>query len=100
MVTPEDNQKAENKSETSTIAAESILRRQKLKAAAGRLSVRDISFPTVNVIHVFFVAGRHPHSTSYVSWNVGETSRREAEIRADELRGHPCFVVYVLYIRF
>lgn len=35
---PEDDGKAENKSETSTIAAESILRRQKLKTAAGRLS--------------------------------------------------------------
>jgi len=35
----EDDRKAENRSEAaSTIAAESILRRQKLKAAAGRLS--------------------------------------------------------------
>ncbi|KAH9981375.1 hypothetical protein BGW80DRAFT_329636 [Lactifluus volemus] len=37
MPTIEDG-KAENKSETSTIAAESILRRKKLKTAAGRLS--------------------------------------------------------------
>jgi len=34
----EDNGKAEDKSEASTGAAESILRRQKLKIAAGRIS--------------------------------------------------------------
>jgi len=38
-IVPEDDRKAENKSEVaSTIAAESILRRQKIKTAAGRLS--------------------------------------------------------------
>jgi hypothetical protein len=64
MVTPEDSQKAENKSETSTIVAESILRRQKLKAAAGRLSVRG---------HIFSDRERHsrvfrrrPSSSLYV----------------------------------
>jgi hypothetical protein len=43
----EDNDKAENKSVPSTSSAESILRRQKLKTAAGRLSVRrrTISHP-------------------------------------------------------
>jgi len=35
---PEDGGKAENRSETSTVAAGSIRRRQKLKSAAGRLS--------------------------------------------------------------
>jgi hypothetical protein len=37
---PEDNGKAESKSVASTSSTESILRRQKLKTAAGRLSVR------------------------------------------------------------
>jgi hypothetical protein len=42
---PEDDRKAENKSEVaSTIAAESILRRQKIKTAADRLSVRGHIF--------------------------------------------------------
>ncbi|KAI0005951.1 hypothetical protein BJV74DRAFT_7974 [Russula compacta] len=41
---PKDNGKTENKSETSTVAAESILRRQKLKTAADRLSVRKHTF--------------------------------------------------------
>jgi hypothetical protein len=40
MIFPEGDDKAENKSVTSTSSAESILRRQKLKTAAGRLSVR------------------------------------------------------------
>jgi len=35
---PEDNGKAENMSVASTSSAESILRREKLKTAAGRLS--------------------------------------------------------------
>ncbi|KAH9966582.1 hypothetical protein BC827DRAFT_677972 [Russula dissimulans] len=35
---PEDGRKAENRSETSTLASGSIRRRQKLKSAAGRLS--------------------------------------------------------------
>ncbi|KAH9997632.1 hypothetical protein BJV77DRAFT_1065238 [Russula vinacea] len=39
-IVPEDNVKAEDKSEASHGAAESIVRRQKLKIAAGRLSVR------------------------------------------------------------
>ncbi|KAF8479335.1 hypothetical protein DFH94DRAFT_693693 [Russula ochroleuca] len=37
-IVPDDNGKAEDKSETSHGTAESILRRQKLKIAAGRLS--------------------------------------------------------------
>jgi hypothetical protein len=40
MLFPEDNGEAESKSVASTSSAESILRRQKLKTAAGRLSVR------------------------------------------------------------
>jgi hypothetical protein len=91
----EDDRKAENKSEeASSIAAESILRRQKLKAAAGRLSVRDMSFPIVNLIHVFLVAGRHRYSTPHVSWNFGEASRTEAEIRPHELSR--CTLPYML----
>ncbi|KAI0256612.1 hypothetical protein BJV78DRAFT_1150609 [Lactifluus subvellereus] len=39
----EDNGKAENNSETSTMVAESFLRRKKLKTAANRLSVRPLS---------------------------------------------------------
>jgi len=38
MIFPEDNGKVENKSVASTSSAESILRRQKLKTAAGRIS--------------------------------------------------------------
>ena len=44
----EDTQNAECRSETSTVAAESILRRKKLKTAASRLSVRDDGFPSLN----------------------------------------------------
>lgn len=40
MIFPDDNCEAENKSVASTSSAESILRRQKFKNAAGRLSVR------------------------------------------------------------
>jgi hypothetical protein len=42
----EDTRKAETKSETSTVVAESILRRKKLKTAASRLSVRVHGFPS------------------------------------------------------
>jgi hypothetical protein len=42
----EDTQKVECKSETSTVAAESILRRKKLKTAASRVSVRRHGFPS------------------------------------------------------
>ena len=43
----EDDDKAENRSVASTSSAESILRRQKLKTAAGRLSVRRRIFSRV-----------------------------------------------------
>jgi hypothetical protein len=63
---PEDDRKAENKSEAaSTIAAESILRRQKLKAAAGRLSVRSHIFSN-HGLHSR-VSRRRPSSSLYAA---------------------------------
>ena len=33
------------------------------------------------------ITGRHRHSAPHVSWSIGETSRTEVAVRADELSG-------------